>query len=208
MPLRSSYARKTAKPYAKATSRGKQARKLATVKQVKRLINANVDKVEEWPTSTTGAITIAGLVKNVANYTNLGGGSLDDDIILDKVALKFYITNVTNANNIVRLILVNWKDGSTAFTSAGQLMTGSGINAPINRSGTADAFEVLMDKTYKMNLFDKSTVVFNLPYLKDKIRLRYDPNGSVSGLYLLSMSLVDTNTTQSALAMDIKYHKV
>lgn len=177
-----------------------------TKKYVKTMINRNVDKEEQYLAPTTGTIIAAGLVKDLATFTTLGSGSIAENIYIDSFNMRFYVTNVTNANQVVRHLVVYWKNPGVSCT-LGNIVSGSGVNAQILLE--SPNFDILYDKTFNMNLFNKSSYTINIPYLKKcpKI-LKYDEagTGSNQGLYLISISTVDTNTTQSAISVRVRYH--
>jgi len=202
MPLRRSYARKTARPYA-GKSKG---RAVATVKQVKSLISRNVDKDDVNTVIAGGTVLTAGSVYNVLTTSDI-----TDDAKLDKLSLRFSLTNITNANQLVRVIIFQYKMASAqSAPTVAQI-----LNTATPLSGYTENYNVfcniLSDKSYTMNLFNKSMLVSKLNFFKKNL-LTFK-NNATSGLnandvWMLVIGTVNTNTTLSSIYMDCKYHQV
>lgn len=197
MPLRKSYARKSAKPYRRMP--------MATVKQVKSLIARNVDKEELRKTVAGGTVTTAGTLYSLLNTTDL-----DDSAKLDKLSLRFSITNVTNANQLVRVILFQYKQATAiASPTVGDILQDA---TPLGqfRQNIGQFIHLLSDKTYTMNLFNKSMVSVNIPYFKNLLTFKNDPVSGFDGnvVYALVIGSVNTNTTLSSIYVACKYHEL
>jgi len=203
MPLRRSYARKTARPRSAYVRKG---RATASVARVKNLIARNVDKDDVNTVVAGGTVLTAGALYNV-----LTTADITDDAKLDKLSLRFSLTNVTNANQLVRVIIFQFKMSSNigAPTVANILNTASPL------SGYTENYNVyaniLSDKSYTMNLFNKSMLVSKHNYFKKNL-LTFK-NNATSGLnandvWMLVIGTVNTNTTLSSIYMDCKYHQV
>lgn len=183
--------------YKSNTRRGgksRKGRKLATVKQVKALISRSVDKVWVANTIAGGAIPIAGLV--TALSTGASGFGQNEQI--HSYNIRFRITNVTNVNNTVRVIIFQWKDSTTpVLTDVLESAIPNQVYQDNLRSGMV---HMLSDSTHQFNLYDKSALSFNKTFYKKKLLpVKTDGTDYWNYLWMLTVSLVDTNTTLSSV---------
>lgn len=185
--------------------RNRKTRKLATVKQVKALIARNVDKEDFNKVVAGGTVTTAG-----ALYSLIDTADITDDAKLDKLSLRFSLTNVTNANQLVRVIIFQYKQSTAVSNPAVSqiLNTASPLSGYVENYSTQ--INILSDKSYTMNLFNKSMITVNHPFFK---RLNTFKNNATSGLdgntvHALVIGTVNTNTTLSSLYVDCKYHQI
>lgn len=182
----------------------RKSKRLATVKQVKNLIARNVNKDEKPITTAGGTVVTAGALYNLVSTTDITG-----DAKIDSLSLRYSLTNVTNANQLVRVIIFQFKQ-STAVSnpSVGQVLdTASPLSSYVENVSTQ--CHILSDRSYTMNLYDKSMITVNHSYFKRMINFK---NNAISGLdggtiWMLVIGTVNTNTTLSSMYTHVKYHE-
>lgn len=185
--------------------RPRKTRKLATVQQVKSLIARNVDKEDFNKVVAGGTVLTAGAI-----FSLLDTADITDDAKLDKLSLRFSLTNITNANQLVRVIIFQYKQSSaiSAPTVASVLNTASPLSGYVeNYSQTA---HILSDKSYTMNLFNKSMITVSHPYFKRMLGFKNNATSGLDGnnVFMIVIGTVNTNTTLSSIYLDCKYHQV
>lgn len=187
------------------TTKRKSNRKLATVKQVKNLISRNVDKEEKPLTVAGGTVTTAGALYNLVSTTDI-----TDDAKIDSLSLRYSLTNVTNANQLVRVIIFQYKQ-STAISNpsvTGNVLDSANPLAPYIENVSTQC-HILSDRSYTMNLFDKSMITVNHPYFKRMINFKNNATSGLDGgtIWMLVIGTVNTNTTLSSMYVHVKYHE-
>jgi len=183
----------------------RKSKKLATVKQVKNLISRNVEKNEQKITVAGGTVVTAGAIYD------LWAGNITKDSKIDELSLRFTLTNVTNANQLVRVIIFQYKQSSSQVApTVGNILDTASPLAQYTENTKQTYAHILSDRSYTMNLFDKSLIAVNIPYFK---RVLHYKNNATSGLdlnelYMLVIGTVNTNTTLSSMYVDVKYHEI
>lgn len=181
----------------KRTVKQRRNRKVATIGSVKRMIMSRLDQVRGLDSLAGGAIVIAGTVYAVK------GIQVVNTVL--KHTMRFSITNVTNANNLVRIIFFQWGSETTP-TTLDVLETAKVDEVYENSSNqplSTKRLNILSDRTYSFNLFDKSERSFKINLHLKKIRPRTEALDGVNNkVYALFISNVDTNTTLGTMYFD------
>lgn len=182
----------------------RKSKRLATVKQVKNLIARNVNKDEKPITTAGGTVVTAGALYNLVSTTDITG-----DAKIDSLSLRYSLTNVTNANQLVRVIIFQFKQ-STAVSnpSVGQVLdTASPLSSYVENVSTQ--CHILSDRSYTMNLYDKSMITVNHSYFKRMINFKNNATSGLDGgtIWMLVIGTVNTNTTLSSMYTHVKYHE-
>lgn len=179
--------------------------KTATVKQVKSLIARNVDKDEIRTTVAGGTVLVAGAIYNILSSTDI-----TDDAKIKSFKLRFSLTNVTNANQLVRCILFQYKfsSGQSAPTVATVLDTATPLAQ--YQENVTDAAHILFDRTYAMNLFDRSLINVNIPYVKNMLTFKNNATSGINSndVWMIVIGTVNTNTTLSSMYALTQYQNI
>jgi len=189
------YVRRYAK---KLTKKARKENKVATIKQVKRLINRNVDKQWIDEIVTGGNVTNTATLQAYSQYPQ-------DNCIFNSIKMTCSFTNPTLNNTKVRFIVFQWKDVS-APTAAAIFAQPSDPLAQFTWNMCEGRLHVLTDQTFTMDVVNKPQHLFKKTYYsKALLPIKYDGINNVNNAIYYIVLSNQTVTPPLITDMNVQY---